>query len=50
VGLDRDTPAAFGLAQQRNDTPVLGDQTALEAMIDDAAQHGSVAVVIDMTA
>ena len=30
--------------------PVLNDQTALEAMIDDAAQHGSVAVVIDMTA
>lgn len=30
--------------------PTLNDQTVLEAMIDDAAEHGTVAVVIDMTA
>jgi transposase len=30
--------------------PVLNDQTAIEKLIDDAAKHGGVAVVIDMTA
>ena len=30
--------------------PVLNDQTAIEKLIDDAASHGGVAVVIDMTA
>jgi transposase len=30
--------------------PVLNDQTAIEKLIDDAAAHGRVAIVIDMTA
>ena len=30
--------------------PVLNDQTAIEKLIDDAAGHGAVAIVIDMTA
>ncbi len=30
--------------------PVLNDQTTIEKLIDDAAEHGGVAVVIDMTA